>query len=89
MVTEKNTSDGLEHGLQREETVLGVFMIQWQQQFGSKVLKAPEIKVAPLAIFVYNKILELYSNHQQCGLVPCPNPTAAQSTASRPESQLG
>lgn len=27
-----------------------------------------------VVIRVRNKVLELYSDHQQCGLVPCPNP---------------
>lgn len=73
MVAEKNISDGPESGPQREETVLCVVVIQLQQQFGSKMLNAPKIKVTALVICVYNKVLELYSDHQQCGIVPCPN----------------
>ena len=37
-------------------------------------MSAPKIKVTALVICVYTKVSELYSNYQQCGLVPCPNP---------------
>jgi len=73
MAAEKNVSDGPESGPQREKTVLGAFVIQLQQQFGSKMLNAPKIKASALVICVHNKVLELYSNHQQHGLVLCPN----------------
>lgn len=38
------------------------------------MLNIPKIKVSNLVICVYSKVLELYSDHQLCGLVPCPNP---------------
>ena len=51
-------------------------------------MKAPAIKVGPLAICVYNKVLKLYSNHQQCGLVPCPDPwlLSQQPLGQNPDS---
>lgn len=74
MVAEKNISDGHESGPQREETVLGASVNQSQQEFGSKMLNAPRIEVTALVICVYNEVLELYSDHQQCRVVPFPNP---------------
>lgn len=50
MVVQKNITMDL--NLEHKETVLGVFMIQLQQQFGSKMLNAPKIKVSSLVICV-------------------------------------
>lgn len=50
MVVQKNITMDL--NLEHKETVLGVFMIQLQQQFGSKMLNAPKIKVSNLVICV-------------------------------------
>lgn len=49
IVAEKNIPDGLESGSQTE-TVLGVFAVQLQQQFGSQLVMDPRIKVAALFI---------------------------------------
>lgn len=92
IVAEKNIPDGLESGSQTE-TVLGVFEVQLQQQFGSQLVMDPRIKVA--ALFICDPcIVWFWSSTPNIRavdlcLVPGHGCSAFTLTAFSPESWFG